>query len=148
QMSHLHLISPKLAFRHYRRERTRFQLSHNTRTHAKPHIKTCGRICWPSQRRSVSLLHVVSYVFAPLDRRFTFTPTLHLYLTLCPFHHNAEYKNKSSFVSSLLNPGYTSLQNSLSIQQKVLQLKIAMRICPILLFISKNRPSQVHFLYT
>src|SRR5699024_11790705 len=72
-MSHLHLISTKFAFRHYRRERTRFQLSHNTRTHTKPHIKTCGRFCWPSQRRSVSLLHVVFLCVCPIGS------TVHLY---------------------------------------------------------------------
>src|SRR5699024_2980735 len=77
-MSHLHLISTKFAFRHYQRERTRFQLSHNTRTHTKPHIKTCDRFCWPSQRRSVSLLYVVFLCVCPIGS------TVHFYTHITP----------------------------------------------------------------
>src|SRR5699024_12089565 len=53
-------------------------------------------LCAPFHHNAGPYLYYTSfsYVFAPLDRRFTSTPTLHLYLTLCPFHHNAEKKNR------------------------------------------------------
>ena len=96
-MSHFNPTSTKFAFRHRRRKRSRFLPSHDTRTrtrtrthtHTRALIKACGRhLLVIHNAGTYTLLHVVSYVFSPLERRFTFTPILHQPLTFVrPFYN-------------------------------------------------------------
>ena len=108
-MSHFNPISTKFAFRHRRRKRSRFLPSHDTRTrtrtrthtHTRAHIKACGRhLLVIHNAGTYTLLHVVSYVFSPLERRFTLTPILHQPLTfVLPFYNPQRrvFQNKISF---------------------------------------------------